>query len=796
MRTASDPPHRIPRRAVLTGAGAAATVGAILLGAGQADTPLLEQPPGLRNRWIEAVTARSRMLHPSVQAQSQLQAMDEDVRSYLDETAGADRGEVFASQPFDGEEAGALSVTATRLSTMARAWLTPGSAFVRHDRVRHEIVDGVEQLLEAGYHEGAQAYDNWWDWEVGTARPLADVLCLFRDELPDSTLNDAAAAIRYFVPDPTYSRLMNYPTTASNRVNTVRGALIAAVATEDHDRIRQCVEALPEAWRVVDRLDGFYEDGGFIQHIDVPYTGNYGTDLLRNLAPMLLMLDGTEHDVENKDELWDLVDASFLPVMVNGHVLDGVRGRAVARLTTNGSVVGVGAAGAIAQISRIAPEVKRSSWLPLLRMWSEHNPTVKLLQGADVPTAVALQETARLPYEEVEEPASAYFASMDRLVHRTGEWTLAVSMCSNRIAAYEGTESENASGVLTGNFMRYLFVHHDPTPFDDHFWATLDYSRPPGTTNHRIAFTPVPTHGSSDNLPRNEWTGGFVHESLGVSAMHQVNRNGEAPECRRFTVAGSRWIVELVSDIRTDLEAYTTVENRLLPRGTRATLTVDGMESNEPASHAATSWAHLTGVGGYLFAGGPQIDAGVTRRVGSTRQVEREVEAIPRSARVSREWATLDLRHSTNATWWVLLPGAGFEETRTAAAELKEGTFPVRAMRNDASAQVVLLDGTTLVAAVWTATVLRLTRSITVRCEHPVLILAERTVDGIALRLTDPTQDRARTEVTVSGAWMLEGSDGIDVGDLAVRVEGESSRVTASSRGRGGASFAVRLSPA
>lgn len=796
MRTASGIPDGIPRRAVLTGAGAALATGAILLGTGQADTPIPEQPPGLRDRWIEALTGRSRILHPAAQALAHLKAMDEDVRTYLDEAADAEDGAVFASLPFDGEDSGAFSVTATRLSTMAKSWLTPGSSFVRDDDVRRVILAGVERLLDAGYRDGAEAYGNWWDWEIGTARALADVLCLLRDELPDSTLGDAAAAIRYFLPDPTYSRLMNYASTASNRVSAVRGALIAAVATEDEDRIRECVDALPEAWRIVDRLDGFYRDGGFIQHLDIPYTGNYGTDLLRNLAPMLMMLDGTEHDVEHKDELWALVDSSFLPVMVNGHMLDAVRGRAVARLSSNGSVVGTAAAGAIMQVARTAPEEIRAPWMSLLRKWSAHNPTVELLSGADIPTAVALQGVARLPYEDVAEPASTYFASMDRLVHRAGDWTLALSMSSNRIATYEGTESENDSGVLTGNFMRYLFVHDDPSPFDDHFWSTLDYSRPPGTTNHRIAFTPTPTNAGVDNVPKNEWTGGLVHGDLGASAMHQVPRDGEAPECRRFTVAGKEWIIELVGAIRTEHEAFTTIENRLLPDGSGSALTVEGEETGELSAHDDATWAHLEDTGGYLFTAPVRLDAGVSRRVGSTRRVEHEVDAIPRSARVSREWATIDLRHGAEPAWWVLLPGAGLEDTRSAAAQLENGTFPVRALRNDASAQVVSVDGTTLVAAVWTSTVLDLTQSVSVRCGHPVMILAEHSDDGITLRLTDPTQDQPRTEVTVTGAWALESADGIESDDLAVRIEGNSSRVTASSRRRGGTSFVVRLIPA
>lgn len=793
MREASGPLPTIPRRVVLTGAGAAVAAGALVLGAGPANTPLLESPPTLRDRWIEAITARSRMLNPTERMRTHLHPMDEDVRTYLDSADDADDRDVFSRFPFDREEASAFSMTATWLATMAKAWSTPGSAFSLDDRVHRTVLDGVERLLEAGYHEGAEAYANWWDWEIGTPRPLSDILCLFRDELPGETLDDAVAAIRYFLPDPTYSRLMNYPTTASGRVNTIRGALIAAIAEEDDERIRECVEALPAAWRIVDGLDGFYEDGGFIHHLDIPYTGNYGTDLLRSLAPMLMLLEDTEFEVEGREELWDLVDSAYLPVMVNGHVLDAVRGRAVARLSTNGSVTGRGVAGAIAQVSRTAPRERRARWTALLRKWAEHNPTLDLLEGADLPGAVALEETTRLPYEGVEEPPTTYFASMDRLVHRAGPWSMALSMCSNRIAAYEGTEEENSWGVLTGNSMRYLFIGDDPSPFDDHFWATLDYARPPGTTNHRVSLTPASTRGSSENRPSNEWTGGFVHGELSASATNQVNRAGEAPECRRFTVAGPESIIEMVSDIRTDLDAFTTVENRMFPNDARSELTVDGEPVGEPTALTGASWAHIDDVGGYLFPEGAAIDAGVTRRVGSTRRVERGVDSIPRSSRVSRRWATLDLRHDARAAWWVLLPAAAVDATRAAASDVETGAFPARMVRNDGAAQVVSIEDTTMIAAVWTSTTIELSQSISVRCEHPVLIAAERSDEGIVLRLAEPTQSRQRTEVTVSGQWEMDGVDDIDPDDVAVRVEGTRSRLTVSTSGRGGAAFTVRL---
>src|SRR5699024_8686295 len=259
------------------------------------------------------------------------------------------------------------------LSAMARAWATPGSEFSDDQRVLGVVLDGIERLLAAGYHEGAASYDNWWDWEIGAARPLADLMCLLRDELPESLLRDTGAAIRYFNADPAYSELMNYPTTASNRVSAVRSALVAAIAEDDTSRIREYVDLLPSTWEIVSELDGFYADGGFIQHIDIPYTGNYGADLLRNLAPMLSLLHETDYDVEGREQVWDLIDSAFLPVMVNGHVLDGVRGRAVGRMRSNGSVIGRGLVGAIAEIARTAPPARSQHWFDLISWWASEN---------------------------------------------------------------------------------------------------------------------------------------------------------------------------------------------------------------------------------------------------------------------------------------------------------------------------------------------------------------------------------------------------------------------------------------
>ncbi|WP_417654362.1 polysaccharide lyase family 8 super-sandwich domain-containing protein, partial [Klebsiella pneumoniae] len=71
-----------------------------------------------------------------------------------------------------------------------------------------------------------------------------------------------------------------------------------------------------------------------------------------------------------------------------------------------------------------------------------------------------------------ESSTPTYFASIDRLVHRTPNWLIAVSNCSNRISWYEYGNSENEWASRTSQGMRYLMLPEDMGQYEDGFWAT------------------------------------------------------------------------------------------------------------------------------------------------------------------------------------------------------------------------------------------------------------------------------------------------------------------------------------
>lgn len=785
-------PRDVPpltRRTVLTGTGVAVALGAVFLGAPPAHTPLVNRPSDLRDRWTEIITARARLDPTDLRVRHHMARNDSDVRAFVRSMDSSENGSVFSDYELDGENSSALSGTATRLAAMARSWVTPASQWSSHDGLRERILSGTDTLVANGYHADARPYGNWWDWEIGTPRALADTMCIMRHELPESLLRDIGAAIRAFIPDPTYSEQMNYPTTGANRVDTCQGVLIAALVEEDVDRVQECVAALPAAWEIVDRADGFYRDGSFIQHIDVPYTGSYGVELIRNVAPLLNLLEDTDLDIIDREPLWDLIDEAYLPVMVTGHMLDFVRGRAVARVSTNGSTSGRAVAAAVADLASTAPTERRAPWFSLLREWSASNPSLDLLAGPDLPGAVALAEVEDAPEAPVPPPRSAYFPSMDRLVHRTPDWTAAIAMCSNRVAAYEATEVENEWGSRTGNAMRYLFIDDDPAPFDDYFWSTLDYGRPPGTANHAIRHEPRPTRGSNHNRPPNEWTGGMVHDTISVAAMHQTGLDGDAPECRRLTIGTGDRLIELVSDITTRHNAFATIENRMFPDGTSPRLVLDDERVLDEAVVERPSWAHLEGVAGYVFLTGDEASAGVSTRVGSTVRVERAVDEIDRQDRVRRRWATLDLAPDDRAAAWMVLPGVSLSDARTEALT----TEHPRVERNDAIGQIVSVDRSTTIAAAWRSLVIPLDSDLEIECPHPLLVLARRSEAGLLLRVTEPTQERKRSRLRVTGRWEIVELGAIDAEVVTAAPLDTMTEIIVNTDGRAGRSCIIAL---
>ncbi|PPJ90968.1 hyaluronate lyase, partial [Staphylococcus aureus] len=63
--------------------------------------------------------------------------------------------------------------------------------------------------------------------------------------------------------------------------------------------------------------NGFYKDGSYIDHKDVPYTGAYGVVLLEGISQMMPMIKETPFNdkTQNNTTLKSWIDDGFLPLI-------------------------------------------------------------------------------------------------------------------------------------------------------------------------------------------------------------------------------------------------------------------------------------------------------------------------------------------------------------------------------------------------------------------------------------------------------------------------------------------------
>ncbi|MEU1469307.1 polysaccharide lyase 8 family protein [Streptomyces sp. NPDC005761] len=646
----------------------------------------------------------------------------------------------------------------TRLRTLATAWATPGTSLSGSAEAADALVSALRFVHDTAYHPAARESGNWWFWEIGAPRALMDTCVLLRGRLTDGDLADHLAVVDRFCPDA--DRRTNSPTLSETGANRTDKAVIVALRGllgKDATKVASARDALSDVrdsgrnslFRQTRSGDGFYEDGSFVQHGVVAYTGSYGTVLLQGAAWLLSLLAGSPWAVADPEVsvMYDAVERSFAPVIFDGLMMDAVRGRAVSRERAGDHRDGAAAVAAILLLASGAPADRADRWRALAKGWLTRNRTTPFAALATLPQlalAKAVLEDPGIP-AEARTTGSFVFADMDRVVHRRPGWACSLSLSSKRISAYEAGNGENLHSWYTGDGMTYLYDGDGLGQFNDGFWPTVDPYRLPGTTVDTRERSDLGTGGgTSTYLPSNAVAGGAVLDDRHTAAaMEVVGAEGTTLRARKSWFLLDNVVVALgagitASDGRT---VETVVENRNLgPKG-RNRLLVDGVEQGRSGAVPRAGWAHLDGTGGYVFPGTTPLRVLREERTGTWRAINTGADTGGSTDPVTRRYATLWMDHGvspTDASYaYVLLPGAS-----AAATALWSRSRPVRIVANDATAQAVEDRRTGLTAVhFWGAgSVAGITAS------GPATVLVRRRGARMSVAVADP----GRTQTVVS----------------------------------------------
>lgn len=338
---------------------------------------------------------------------------------------------------------------------------------------------------------------NWWDYEIGTPRALTNTLILLKEDFTDEEKKKYTAPIKTFAPksDEILSSVGKAePAKGGNLVDIAKVKLLESIIEEDKDMTKNSIDAFNKVFTYVQsnasgkERNGFYKDGSYIDHQDVPYTGAYGVVLLEGISQMMPMIKETPFNdkTQNDTTLKSWIDDGFMPLIYKGEMMDLSRGRAISRENETSHSASATVMKSLLRLSDAMDESTKAKYKKIVKSSVESDSSYKqndyLNSYSDIDKMKSLMDDSTISTNGLTQQLKIY-NDMDRVTYHNKDLDFAfgLSMTSKNVARYESINGENLKGWHTGAGMSYLY-NSDVKHYRDNFWVTADMKHLSGTT--------------------------------------------------------------------------------------------------------------------------------------------------------------------------------------------------------------------------------------------------------------------------------------------------------------------------
>lgn len=596
-----------------------------------------------------------------------------------------------------------ISLSYRNILEMSKAFVIKGSYLKGNKELLKDITYALDWMNEKLYNS-SNYYGNWWEWEIGSPQLLNNILVLLYDYLPYEKIKEYTATTKAYVSSPYKLWKGQYEATGANRVDLCKVIALRAILTKDPWELNIAKNALKPVLQLVTKGDGFYEDGSFIQHGNIPYTGTYGAVLLEGMGEILYLLKDSNWALDQSDvnSLYKLIKKSFEPLIYKGLLMDMVNGRAISRgIEDFGYGVGVISPLLLYYIPSM-PQVTGDYYRALIKnviIANKYRDIKAFTTNLNFKIEVK-KLSKNITLNPIKELTGTFnFANMDRFLHRREDYAFGISMYSERTGAYEGNmNGENLKGFHTGDGMTYLY--NDLEQFAGGFWPTVDPYRLPGTT---IDTRRLKAGDGTALASPESWVGGTVLDSVyGAAGMHLNKLSPQGKNVLGMDLKAKKsWfmfdneIVALGSNVSSSSEnpIETIIENRKILDNNQNQFIVDGIKQSNALGKSynmqGVSWAHLSGNSpgtdiGYYFPNKYNINIKREARTGSWQ----DINSSKSKDSITKNYLTLWLNHGIkpydSKYAYVLLPNSTKEQTEDYAKNPD-----IRILANDSNVHAV-----------------------------------------------------------------------------------------------------------
>ncbi|WP_303751335.1 polysaccharide lyase 8 family protein [Staphylococcus aureus] len=469
----------------------------------------------LRNTWLDVNYGYDKYDEKNDSMKKKFEATENEAKKLLSEMK-TESGRTYlwdSAKDLDNKSAD-MTRTYRNIEKIAEAMKHPKTT-LNTDQNKNKVKDALEWLHKNAY--GKEPTDkvkeltenfkitdsskkkalNWWDYEIGTPKSLTNTLILLNGDISSDEKKKYTAPIKTFAPDSDkILSSVGQPEQAKggNLVDITKVKLLESIIEEDKDMMKKSIDSFNKVFTYVqdsatdkDR-NGFYKDGSYIDHKDVPYTGAYGVVLLEGISQMMPMIKETPFNdkTQNNTTLKSWIDDGFLPLIYKGEMMDLSRGRAISRENETSHSASATVMKSLLRLSDAMDDSTKAKYKKIVKTSvksdSSYGQNDTLSSYSDISKMKSLMEDSTISTNGLTQQLKIY-NDMDRVTYHNKDLDFAfgLSMTSKNVARYESINGENLKGWHTGAGMSYLY-NSDVKHYRDNFWATADMKRLAGTT--------------------------------------------------------------------------------------------------------------------------------------------------------------------------------------------------------------------------------------------------------------------------------------------------------------------------
>lgn len=469
----------------------------------------------LRNTWLDVNYGYNKYDEKNDAMKKKFDATEKEAEKLLKEMkTESDRKYLWAGAENLETNSSHMTRTYRNIEKIAEAMKHPKTT-LKNDENKKKVKDALEWLHKNAYGKepdkkvaaltsnfknkttGKNTNLNWWDYEIGTPKSLTNTLILLNGDISSDEKKKYTAPIKTFAPESDkILSSVGQPKQAKggNLVDIAKVKLLESIIEEDKDMTKNSIDSFNKVFTYVQsnatgkERNGFYKDGSYIDHQDVPYTGAYGVVLLEGISQMMPMIKATPFKDSNQNDttLKSWIDDGFMPLIYKSEMMDLSRGRAISRENETSHSASATVMKSLLRLSDAMDNSTKAKYKKIVKTSVKSDSSYKqndyLSSYSDIDKMKALMEDSTLSTNDLTQQLKIY-NDMDRVTYHNKDldFALGLSMTSKNVARYESINNENLKGWHTGAGMSYLY-NSDVKHYRDNFWATADMKRLAGTT--------------------------------------------------------------------------------------------------------------------------------------------------------------------------------------------------------------------------------------------------------------------------------------------------------------------------